>query len=89
MKNIDLSTLNVTTANELDFDRIIREKERELMTSVSRSEAFQLERQGLFPLRRKLAGRSVGWLQSELLEWIKTREPVVKAENDNTQEGAL
>ncbi len=79
MQNINLSNVNVSATNELVFDRIVKEKERRLITSISRSEAFQLERKGLFPLRRKISNRSVGWLLSELLNWVNTREKAITA----------
>jgi prophage regulatory protein len=52
-------------------DRIIRESERLLITSISRSQAFQLERLNRFPKRIKLGNRSVGWRFSELMLWVQ------------------
>ncbi|CAH0543166.1 helix-turn-helix transcriptional regulator [Vibrio marisflavi] len=59
-------------------DRLVREKERQLLTSISRSQAWKLEQVGLFPKRRKLSprGNTVVWLLSELNEWIASREQV-------------
>ncbi|MCL1078800.1 AlpA family phage regulatory protein [Parashewanella spongiae] len=51
-------------------DRIVREAERQKITSISRSQAFQLERQNRFPKRIKLGSRSVGWRLSELQKWV-------------------
>ncbi|MCU8009582.1 MULTISPECIES: AlpA family phage regulatory protein [Shewanella] len=51
-------------------DRIVRESERKLITSISRSQAFQLERLNRFPKRIKLGSRSVGWRLSELMQWV-------------------
>ncbi|AAN53469.1 MULTISPECIES: AlpA family phage regulatory protein [Shewanella] len=51
-------------------DRIVRETERKLITSISRSQAFQLERLNRFPKRIKLGNRSVGWRLSELMQWV-------------------
>lgn len=51
-------------------DRIVRESERKLITSISRSQAFQLERLNRFPKRIKLGNRSVGWRLSELMQWV-------------------
>ncbi|MCK8047158.1 AlpA family transcriptional regulator [Shewanella sp. 1CM18E] len=81
MKDVNLGLMDIAAANELVFDRMVKEKERKLITSLSRSETFQLERKGLFPSRRKLSKRSVAWLLSELLEWIKSREAVVLPDN--------
>ncbi|MGS0692306.1 AlpA family phage regulatory protein [Shewanella sp. 30m-9] len=88
MKNVNLTLTDIGATNELVFDRMVKEKERKLITSVSRSEAFQLERKGLFPSRRKISNRSVGWLLSELLEWVKSRDAVVSLDN-HKQEAAL
>ncbi|TKB47571.1 AlpA family phage regulatory protein [Ferrimonas sediminicola] len=57
-------------------DRLVREKERKEITSVSRTTAWQLEKLGLYPKRRKLHPTSdaVCWLLSELLEWVQARE---------------
>jgi predicted DNA-binding transcriptional regulator AlpA len=57
-------------------DRLIREKERQKLTSISRSQAWVLEQKGLFPKRRKLGNRSVAWILSEVMEWIEARERV-------------
>lgn len=54
-------------------DRIIREKERLRITSISRSQAYQLEKQGRFPKRITLGSRSVGWRLSEIIAWVDQR----------------
>ncbi len=60
------------------LDRIVREEERKQLTGLSRTSAWDLERKGLFPKRRKLhpQGSAVCWLLSELQEWIASRECV-------------
>jgi len=60
-------------------DRLVREKERQLITQLSRTSAWNLEQQGLFPKRRKLnpsGGTAVCWLYSELMEFVNSREVV-------------
>ncbi|EGQ8447177.1 TPA: helix-turn-helix transcriptional regulator [Vibrio alginolyticus] len=54
-------------------DRLVRESERRLITSISRSQAWKLEKQGLYPKRVKLGSRSIAWRLSELLDWVETR----------------
>jgi prophage regulatory protein len=76
MKHTDLTTMDVHAANDLIFDRLVKEKERLLITTISKAQAFQLERQGRFPQRRRISNRSVAWLLSELLDWVKSREVV-------------
>ncbi|ELA9323949.1 AlpA family phage regulatory protein [Vibrio parahaemolyticus] len=63
------------TPNTLQIDRIVREAERKELTGISRARAWELEKLGHFPKRRKLTpnGSSVGWLLSEIMEWISTR----------------
>lgn len=52
-------------------DRIVKEKERQQITSLSRTQCYQLEKQGKFPKRIHLGCRSVGWRLSELMSWIE------------------
>ncbi len=55
-------------------ERIVREVDRRYITSISRTKAWQLEKEGLFPKRVRLQGsRSVGWKLSELLEWVENQ----------------
>lgn len=56
------------------MDRIVREAERKRLTGLSRTTRWELERRGQFPQRRRLGVNSVGWLESELREWMVTRE---------------
>ncbi|TMO82446.1 helix-turn-helix transcriptional regulator [Pseudoalteromonas spongiae] len=55
--------------------RLITLKEVLLMTSLSRTTLFTLEKDGLFPKRVKLSpyGRSVRWKLSEIEEFINER----------------
>jgi prophage regulatory protein len=50
-------------------DRLVRENERKTITTISRTQAWVLEQQGVFPKRKKL-GTSCAWLLSDLLIWI-------------------
>lgn len=65
----------ITSSNlTAGFDRIIREEERKALTSISRTQAWRLEKRGLFPKRVKLCGsHSVGWRLSEIMNWIESR----------------
>ncbi|PWC10028.1 DNA-binding protein [Brenneria roseae subsp. americana] len=53
-------------------ERIIREKECEIITGLSRTTRYQLEKRGLFPMRRSLGGRAIGWLSSDINNWLKS-----------------
>lgn len=59
---------------QLISDRFVRENERQIVTSISRSQAWVLEQKGLFPKRIKLGNRSVCWKLSELMAWVNAQE---------------
>jgi len=50
---------------------IMRRKEVTEATGLSYTSIFNKERAGLFPSRRQLGVRSVGWLRSEVEGWIE------------------
>lgn len=54
-------------------DRIVREEERRRITGVGRTAWWQAERDGRAPRRRQIGPGAVGWLESELVEWIRSR----------------
>lgn len=53
--------------------RMVRKPE--LFTTVALSDAtiWRLEKAGRFPKRIKLGGNSVGWLESEVVEWLEKK----------------
>lgn len=55
-------------------DRIIREPECEAMTGLERTIRHRMELRDEFPKRRRLSERSVGWLLSEVVDWMNSRE---------------
>jgi prophage regulatory protein len=55
-------------------DRIIREAEREELTGLSRTTWWRMERYGLAPRRRHISANGVGWLLSEISEWMNSRK---------------
>ncbi|WP_151996148.1 helix-turn-helix transcriptional regulator [Buttiauxella massiliensis] len=50
-------------------ERVIREVECRQLTGLCRTTRYMMEKDGKFPVRRKLGGRSVGWLLSEISAW--------------------
>jgi prophage regulatory protein len=61
----------------MEGDLIIREKALlKLIGNPGRTTLWRWEKNGQFPRRRKLGGRSVGWLRNEVLEWIASRPQV-------------
>src|SRR5436309_15621192 len=56
------------------MDSFVRELECERITGLSRSTRWRLERAGRFPKRRRLSSGAIGWLRSELSQWVATRQ---------------
>lgn len=69
----DEQRLVILKAYGIECDRLVREKERYEITSISRTQAWKLEREGTFPPRKSIGKKSCGWLLSDLLCWIQTR----------------
>ena len=67
-------------SNEVHMDRLIRERECKEITGLCRTTRWRLERLGTFPRRRKISENAVGWLASELEEWLGNRRQVTGAE---------
>lgn len=65
-------------------DRIVRDSEAERITGLKKSQRYRLEKAGKFPSRRVLTpgGRSMGYLESELLEWVNSREIATPANGE-------
>lgn len=42
-------------------------------TGLGRSKIYQLQAQGNFPKRVKIASRSVGWVEAEVQAWLARR----------------
>jgi predicted DNA-binding transcriptional regulator AlpA len=51
-------------------DRIVRAKEVQNLTGLSRTTLWRLEQKEKFPKRVSLGGQSVGWKLSEVQDWI-------------------
>jgi prophage regulatory protein len=55
-------------------DRTLREPQVHAMTGLGRTTRWEMERRGEFPCRRRIVGPAVGWLESEVLEWLRSRQ---------------
>ncbi len=53
--------------------KFLREPQVAMLTGLSKSTRWRLEKCGKFPKRRQLSTKSVGWLASEIDDWIETR----------------
>ena len=57
--------------------RILRLKEVQQMTGLSRSTIYAEIAKGKFPKQVKLTGaRSVGWPESVIVQWVESRRQV-------------
>lgn len=52
---------------------LIRRKEVERLTALSRSRIYDLMKQGAFPRPVVLGAMSVAWLEVEIREWVAAR----------------
>lgn len=64
------SIITFATSPHLVLDRAVREAECALMTGISRSQRWKLEKQGRFPHRRRTSLRSHHWMLSEIMAWL-------------------
>jgi len=55
-------------------ERFLRLCEVKAVTGLSRSSIVRLERLGLFPRRRRIGLIAVGWVETEIVAWIGSRE---------------
>lgn len=53
--------------------RILRVREVVARTGLSRSTLWRLERKGHFPARRQISAGAVGWLESEIEDFLASR----------------
>jgi prophage regulatory protein len=53
--------------------RLLREDTVEMLTGLSRTTLWRMERERRFPRRKKIGLRAVAWRESEVREWIEKR----------------
>jgi prophage regulatory protein len=53
--------------------KIIRPKELADLLSVSPVTVWRMEQRGELPQRRKISTGTVGWLESDIKEWLESR----------------
>lgn len=70
LNSIKGETIQAQDVNTVD--KIIRSKEVQELTSLSRTTLWRLERKGEFPARVPLTSGSIGWRLSEVQQWIKS-----------------
>lgn len=67
--------MGIFFAKEIKMEmRIIRKPE--LLSKIGLSDAtiYRMEKAGRFPKRMQLGGNSVGWVESEVVEWVESRK---------------
>lgn len=57
-------------------DRLLSLRQVKAITGVSSTTLWRWQRTGRFPLRRSLSNSRIAWLESEVMEWIRTRPSV-------------
>lgn len=60
-------------------ERLLRLPEVMRLTALCKSDVYRLEAAGLFPKRRRLAGRTVCWTLSDILRFVESRPTVAEA----------
>jgi prophage regulatory protein len=68
------------------MERILRIKDVQDLMGISRSTIWRLEQRGLFPLRRQLGARIVGWLEGDIDAWLEslpTAQPKITTDTQN------
>ena len=63
------------------MERLLSVAKVQEATGLGRTTLWRLERDGKFPRRRRIVGHRVGYLASDVEEWVRER-PVVQGEDD-------
>jgi prophage regulatory protein len=68
------------------MEKLLRPKDVQRMIGLSRTTIWRLEQRGLFPLRRQLGARIVGWLEGDINAWLEslpTAQPNITTDTQN------
>jgi|GEM_PF-1623189 len=76
MKACEKQEETVVQIRQICMDGILRAADVKLITGLSRVTIWREEREGRFPARVQLSGNRVGWVGSEVADWIKSRPRV-------------
>ena len=60
--------------DQINCDRFIREGETRMITGLSRSTRYRMEREGTFPRKYKLSPSARAYKLSEINGWMSTRK---------------
>ncbi len=64
----------VVSTQLLSQERIVRMSQVKDITGLSKSSVYKYMADGDFPRQRQLGPNSVGWLYSEIMEWLESRQ---------------
>jgi prophage regulatory protein len=64
--------------NEQKADRILRDKELDELTGTSRTTRWRLIKKGEFPAPVQISDTTIGWRESVIQEWIRSRPMVLR-----------
>ena len=64
-------------------DRLLRRREVEELTGLSRASIYRLMRSGRFPLPVRVSDTAVRWKASDITAWIESR-PVAESDISTT-----
>jgi prophage regulatory protein len=62
--------------NNARFLRMMRCSEVVKLTSLSRATIYRMAEAGQFPPRRQISLKRVGWIEQEVLDWMRNREAI-------------
>ncbi|MBF0185349.1 MAG: AlpA family transcriptional regulator [Magnetococcales bacterium] len=57
-----------------DSKRVLRIDDVVAKSGIPRSSLYRMIKSGKFPVQVKLSERSVGWIESDVDEWIRSRQ---------------
>ncbi len=69
-----------TGREESGAAKMLRQREVQKRTGLSRSTIWRMERAGQFPKSIKLGNRAVGWRESEIEKWVVSRSLEIACE---------
>lgn len=59
-------------------DMYLRIRQVKVRTGLSRATIYNMMKKGSFPMKTALGVRAVGWLESEIAQWMASRKDVTK-----------
>ena len=74
-----LQSDNASGANVIRRIRMLRLAQVIEMTGLGKTKIYELQADGSFPPRVQITGHSVGWVESEVQDWLATRVALSRA----------